>query len=174
MDGLKLIDIALKNSRKEIEERARVERIREEQEKKSIRELLTKEEPLFSKRKEYHDKIFEWRDWFVKTDQFNQISELMSKNPGISNLTIFHNGWGHVIPCRKKQGCWSHLELNKEGNIIYFSGYKYMGIKNLIDLLGNQDKFSPLYLKEVVEEIDEGEIYNTIALDIEKKGKYIR
>ena len=149
----------------ELKERKRKEQRKREKEKKKLEPLFRIESELLSERPKFYDNILEWRNEFIETEQFKGISNMGNM---FKRITIFYGGWGHKIPYQKKYGCWSYLDLEDSGELIYVAGYKYMGIRERINLEDGVERFSSAYLKEIYDSIESGEVYSTIASKIER------
>ncbi|MBU4070506.1 MAG: hypothetical protein KJ646_05995 [Nanoarchaeota archaeon] len=163
---VELINSGLRDVKRRLETRNLSIKLREEENERYMKELLKKEETFLPKRKDYFDKILEWKEEFIKTQQFKNIYESLNKT--FISLIIFRGGWGHRIPYEKGYGCWSNLCLERSRNMIYEAGYKWGGATTLINLCRNEEQFSPLYLKKIFDEINDKSIYKKITSEIKK------
>jgi len=164
MDGgeFSLIDSALSNLKTKKEIQQKEDKLRNEKEKKRLEDLIILENEFAPMKQKFFDEIIQWKNDFIKTDKFREIY----KNIGSFDLTIFGSGWGHEIPCCNDFGCWSKIDLKRKGNLIYLSGYKWMGIRNEFDLEKNIEIFSSIYMKKFYEHITSGKVYESIASQI--------
>ncbi len=167
--GLKIIDSSIERYNEK--ERIFLQNFLENQEEiqKENSRLIELENQFVPQKRKFCDKILGWRDDFMHTEQFQKISNIGF----LDNLTIFYGGWGHQQPYRQGFGQWSRLNLginhNFSGRLTYVAGYKSFSDPKILNLEWDIEKFSPLYLKAVCEDIDSGEIYRTIASEIDNR-----
>ena len=162
---------ALKDLTKEIEEyKSRKKTQQEIIEKEELEyyrketEFIEKEKGLLGRKKEIYGKILEWKDDFIKTKQFKDISDRTNLD-----ITIYNGNWGHKISRSDRHGCWSQICLSKSGDLVYWAGYKWMPTGPRFTLnKNNAMDISYEYLQKFYEDINQGNVYKTIAKQVKR------
>jgi hypothetical protein len=167
-NGLLLIDSALNEFRMERDTQQKERRLEDKEEQKRLNDLMIIENRFAPVKQKFLDKIFQWRDGFIKTDEFRGIYNIKT----FSHLDIFGGRWGHKIPYCRNYGCWSRLNLERDGSLIYLAGYKYMGTSDRFDLEKDIEIFSPVYVKELCVHIKSGKVYSFIAEEIKRFSQF--
>lgn len=163
MDGDKfsLINSALNESKIKRDKKQKEDELRKEKEKNRLEDLMVIENEFAPMKQKFFDEIIQWKNEFIKTDEFKEIYQVISQD--FFHLQIFGAGWGHEIPYKNDHGCWSQLHLEKEGKLTYLSGYKWMGLRIKLNLEKDIEKFSSVYIQELHEYIKSGKVYEFIA-----------
>ena len=150
--------------------RVKMEQAEEQKEVEEERKFWGRESKLFPKKKKLYNEILEWRDKFVKTNEFKKIFKIFDKSYQ-DNIIIFEGGWGHDR--HGYYSCWSRLFLEKSGDLSYFAGYKWMGTGPEFVLRRNDKndktvrKLTYSYLKELHDHIRSEEVYKSILSKLE-------
>ncbi len=147
---------------------------------KKIRIIKRKEESYRKGDEEYHQKITKYwerenllkkeklslfkdiNSWARKFSKSNIFKKLLNHDE--RRILIYGSNWGHEIQRYGDYGCWSHLHLNKNGDLSYREGYKQFGERYSIDILNNNSvlNLSYDYLKGLCDEIKSEDIYDRV------------
>lgn len=138
-------------------ESARKEKIRQnaEKQKQKEKEFWDNENSKLSEKKEIVGKVMAWRDDFIKNDTFREYIK-----GGL--VDIFGSQYGHV-PEEGGFGCWSYIRIEESGQLEYYSGYKYFGIRGKISEERFAGKLTYNYLSKLLSHIESGKVYETIG-----------
>jgi len=167
-DEFLLIDFALNEFKIKRDIQQKKRKLEGEEEQKRLKSLMIIENEFAPVKQKFLEEIFQWRNKFIKTEEFREIYNTEE----FSHLNIFDGRWGHEIPYCRNFGCWSRLNLEEDGNLIYLAGYKYMGIRERFNIEQSTETFSSVYIKELYDNIKSGKVYSFIADQIKRLSQF--
>ncbi len=158
--GLKDLEESL--ARKEAEQKH--ERERREREEQCAAEIAqqacTIEVGLYDEKVSLARKILAWAKDFSANEIYSRIRNVSISSHGVY---IYGDGWGHKVPHNDNHGCWSRIYVTPDGNVLYWSGYKWMPagpdvkLKNAVELASLLNHH---YLSELWQAIETKKVYD--------------
>jgi len=119
------------------------------------------------------EKIFSWRDDFLKTEKFR---ELFEHENLWNSAAIYWRTWGHKDQKFKPSyGAWSKVNLEKNGSLRYVAGYKWHNTGPHFEL--NRESFDRLdldYYVDFLEAIRNRKVNEYIEMEITKREDIVK
>jgi len=179
--GLDIIENRLytfqENKCKESALKQKEKEIQREKDNAEKSRLLKIEGDIFPIKDTVYNDIRTWRKEFIKTEQFKKIFNILKKQDNI--ILLRTEGYGHEIPYFEKPDLWSHLSLDKSGDLIYTAGIKNIhgpGSRQLYGPIHNfekdYEKFSSIYFKKVSDFFHSEDVYKEISETLEINLKF--
>ena len=144
--------------KKELRDKKREEEGRKQEKERqfSLEAHLTKEKECYPQKLELTEKIFTWKDEFLKTEEGQKLFQR-----GHGMVWVYFGKWGHELPYYNDYGCHSRIYFSKE-NISYSAGYKWFPAEPKIIFKQTEEMAEKLnydYLDKLLDHLESGKVW---------------
>ena len=152
-------ELQLREQKRKKEELEKVEE--EERYQERLKKHMQEEKRKEKSEIEICKKIFDWKDEFLRTEEG---IKLINQSDG--ELWVFNGTWAITskLPRYEGSACWSRIYFTQK-TINYHQGYKWMPTGPNLTFSEPEEmarKIDYKYLKEFLQEIESGKIFDTI------------